>query len=264
LGKVLGEMAARASFFSAGSLATKFRKEVEIAIQLDFGNLDALDAMMQFKYQAPGIMGGSKDEARALAEKITALNASEGYLAHAELAEMQKDPGQMEAFYLKAVQANPRNYNAQTALAKFYSQSPHAKYDEAAKHAQDALQLDLTRIEAYWILARVFALQQRGGLEQTLANAEKNVTDDLRPFYEAAQGLLDAGTDYQRAEAYAKRYLSQNPEGEEPDAADAHRLLGLVLEKEGRIAEARTEIQSAIRLRPNFKAAKADLKRLED
>ena len=265
LGKVLGEMAARASFFSAGSLATKFRKEVEIAIQLDSGNLDALDAMMQFKYQAPGIMGGSKDEARALAEKITALNASEGYLAHAELAEMQKDPGQMEAFYLKAVQANPRNYNAQTALAKFYSQSPHAKYDEAAKHAQDALQLDLTRIEAHWILARVFALRQQwGGLEQTLANAEKNVPDDLRPFYEAAQGLLDAGKDYQRAEAYAKRYLSQNPEGEEPDAADAHRLLGLVLEKEDRIAEARVEIQSAIRLRPNFKAAKADLKRLED
>jgi tetratricopeptide (TPR) repeat protein len=265
LGKVFGEMAARASFFSAGSLATKFRKEVEIAIQLDPGNLDALDAMMKFKYQAPGIMGGSKDEARALAEKITALNASEGYLAHAELAEMQKDPGQMEAFYLKAVQANPRNYDAQTALAKFYSQSPHAKYDEAAKHAQVALQLDPTRVEAYWILARVFALEQQwAGLEQTLAKAEKNVPDDLRPFYEASQALLEAGKDYQRAEGYSRKYLSQEPEGEEPDAADAHRLLGLVLEKEGRIAEARAEIQTSIRLRPNFKAAKDALKRLED
>jgi tetratricopeptide (TPR) repeat protein len=265
LGKVLGEMAARASFFSAGSLATKFRKEVEIAIQLNPGNLNALDAMMQFKYQAPGIMGGSKDEARALAEKITALNASAGYLAHAELAEMQKDPGQMEFFFLKAVQANPRNYDAQTALAKFYSQSPHTKYDEAAKHAQVALQLDPTRVEAYWILARVFALQQQlGRLEQTLANSEKNVPDDLRPFYEAAQALLEAGEDYRRAEGYSKRYLSQNPEGEEPDAADAHRLLGLVLEKEGRMAEARVEIHAAIRLRPNFKAAKDDLKRLED
>lgn len=96
---------------------------------------------------------------------------------------MQKDPGQMEAFYLKAVQANPRDYEAQTALAKFYSQSPCTKYDEAAKHAQVALQLDPTRVEAYWILARVFALQQQwGGLEQTLANAEKNVPDDLRSF----------------------------------------------------------------------------------
>jgi tetratricopeptide (TPR) repeat protein len=163
------------------------------------------------------------------------------------------------------VQANPRNYDAQTALAKFYSQSPHTKYDEAAKHAQVALQLDPTRVEAYWILARVFALQQQlGRLEQTLANSEKNVPDDLRPFYEAAQALLEAGEDYRRAEGYSKRYLSQNPEGEEPDAADAHRLLGLVLEKEGRMAEARVEIHAAIRLRPNFKAAKDDLKRLED
>ena len=51
---------------------------------------------------------------------------------------------------------------------------------------------------------------------------------------------------------------------EAPDAADAHRLLGLVLEKEGRNAEARAEIQTALRLRPKFKDAKDDLKRLED
>jgi hypothetical protein len=65
LGQVFGEMAARASIFSAGSLAVKFRKEVEIAIELDSRNLDALDSLMQFKFQAPGLMGGNKDEARA-------------------------------------------------------------------------------------------------------------------------------------------------------------------------------------------------------
>jgi len=92
LGQIFGEMAARASMFAAGSLAVKFRKEVEIAIGLDSRNLDALDSMMQFKFQAPGLMGGSKDEARALADKITLLNPSEGYLAHAELAELEKNP----------------------------------------------------------------------------------------------------------------------------------------------------------------------------
>jgi tetratricopeptide (TPR) repeat protein len=263
LGQILGEMAARASFFSAGSLAIKFRKEVEIAIALDSRNMDALDSMMLFKYQAPGIMGGNKDEARALAEKITLLNASEGYLARAELAELEKNPAQMEAFYLKAVQANPKNYGAHTALAKFYCQSAHAKYDQATKHAQYALQLDPQQIEAYWILARIFALQQRwSDLEQALANSEKNVPDDLRPYYEAAQGLLEIGKEFPRAEGYAKKYLSQEPEGEEPDVADAHRLLGLVFEKEGRKTEARSEIQTALRLRHNFKAAKDDLKRL--
>jgi len=263
LGQIFGEQAARASMFKAGALALKFRKEVEIAIELNPTNLDALDSMMQFKFQAPGLMGGSKDEARALAEKITLLNASEGYLAHAEIAEMEKNPAQVEAYFLKAVQANPKNYRARMALARFYSQPSQAKYDEASKLAQDAMQLDPKQIGAHWILARVFALQERwGDLEETLATSEINVPDDLRPFYEAAQALWEIGKELPRAEGYARKYLAQEPEGEEPDNAEAHRLLGLVFEKEGRKGEARAEIQTALQFRPNFKAAKDDLKRL--
>jgi Flp pilus assembly protein TadD len=125
------------------------------------------------------------------------------------------------------------------------------------------LQLDPTQIGAHWILARVYAfLEQRGDLEQSLATAEQDVPDDLRPFYEAAKALLEIGKEFSQAEGYAKKYLSQEPEGGEPDNAEAHRLLGLVFEKEGRKAEARAEIQTALQFRPNFKAAKDDLKRL--
>jgi tetratricopeptide (TPR) repeat protein len=263
LGQVFGEMAARASFFAAGALAVKFRKEVEIAIELDGKNLDALDSMMQFKFQAPRLMGGSKDEARALADKITLLNPSEGYLAHARLAELEKNPTQVEAYFLKAVQANLKNYGALTALANFYTQPPHTNYDQALKNASSALHIDATQIGAYWILARLFALQGRWDeLEQILAASEKNIPDDLRPYYAAARALLQMGKEFPRAEGYAKKYLSQEPEGEEPDTAEAHRLLGLIFEKEGRIDHARAEIQTALQLRPNFKAAKDDLKRL--
>jgi tetratricopeptide (TPR) repeat protein len=264
LGQVFGEMADRASIFSAGSLAVKFRKEVEIAIELDSKNLDALDSMMQFKYQAPKLMGGDKDEARTLAEKITLLNPCEGYLAHATLAKLQKNPEQVEGYLLKAVEADPKNYDAVTALARFYSYPPHANYDVAMKQAQHALQLDPTQIGAHWILARVFALQERwSDLESALATSEKNVPDDLRPFYEVAQASLEIGKEIPRAERYVKKYLSQEPEGEEPDNAEAHRLLGLLYEKEGRNPEARAEIQTALQLRPNFKAAKEDLKRMD-
>jgi len=166
---------------------------------------------------------------------------------------------------LKAVQANPRNYGARTALAKYYSQSPHAKYDEAMKQAQYALKLDPRQIEAYWILARVFALQQRwSDVEQILATSGKDVPDDLRPFYEAAQALLEINKEFPRAETYTRKYLSQEPEGEEPDYAEAHRLLGLVFEKEGRMAEAQGELKTALQLRPKFKAAKDDLWRMEN
>jgi tetratricopeptide (TPR) repeat protein len=80
LGIVYGELASKASFLSAHSLAIKFRKEVELAIELDPSNLEALYAMMQFKYRAPAIIGGSKEEARALALRICHLDAHRGYL----------------------------------------------------------------------------------------------------------------------------------------------------------------------------------------
>ncbi len=246
---------------SAGPLAIKFRKEVEIALQLDPKNLDALDAMMQFKYQAPLLMGGDKQEARALADKIAQLDPSEGYLSRAKLADLDNNQAQVEDDYLKAVHANPRNYEALTAVAKFYCQPMHAKYAEAAKHAQAALRIDSNRAEAHWVLARICALQERwGDLGPVLAAAEKNVPDDLRPFYEAAQASLETGKELSRAEGYAKKYLSQEPEGEEPGTAEAHRLLGLLLGREGRNAEGRAEIQIALRIKPNFKAAKDDLR----
>jgi tetratricopeptide (TPR) repeat protein len=263
LGKIFGELAARASMISAGTLAVKFRKQVEIAIQLDPGNVDALDAMALFKYQAPGIMGGNKEEAKSLAEKITLLNPAEGYLSLAELAELEKNPAQEEAFLIKAIEASPGNYDAHAELAKFYSRAPHTNYDGAAKQAHNALHLDPQRIEPYWILARVAAVQQRwSDLDQVLNAAERNVADDLRPFYEAGHVLMETGRELPRAESYAKKYLSHEPDGEEPDAADGHRLLGLVLEKEGRKDEARAEISAALTLRPDFKAAKEDLKRI--
>jgi tetratricopeptide (TPR) repeat protein len=263
LGQVFGEMAAQASLFSAGPLAIKFRKEVEMATKLDPRNLNALDAMMQFKFRAPRLMGGNEDEARGLAERITRLNICKGYLAHAELAELEKNPAQVEGYLLKAVEADPKNYDAVTTLAKFYSYPPRAKYDAAIMQAQHALQIDPTQIGAHWIRARVFALQGRwNDLELILAASGKDVPDDLRPFYEAAQALLESGKEIPRAEGYVKKYLSQETEGEEPDNAEAHRLLGLLFEKEGRNPEARAEIQTALRIRPNFKAAKDDLKRM--
>jgi tetratricopeptide (TPR) repeat protein len=263
LGQIYGEMAARANFLSAGLLAVKFRKEVEIALNLDPQNLEALDSMMQFKFRAPGLMGGDKGQARSLADKILRLNPSEGYISKAKLAELEKNVAEVEDCYRKAVEADPKSYHALTLLAGFYTYAPHAKHDLAAQHAQQAIEVDPSRVEAYGIGARVFALEQQwSDLDLILTVAQVMVPDDLRPYYEASNALLETGKDFPRAESYAKKYLSQEPEGDEPGAADAHRLLGLVLEKENRAADARAEIQIALRLKPNFKAAKDDLVRI--
>jgi tetratricopeptide (TPR) repeat protein len=264
LAEVYGEMADRASMFAAAGLARKFKAEVEASLARDPKNLEALEDLMEYSFQAPGLMGGDKGKARAIAEKLVQLSPVRGYLAQADLAREAKDSAKVEEWFLKAVQADPKNYEAQTALAGFYTQPSHRKTEGAEKHAREAVQLDPARAKGYSILAMVIALEQRWGeLEAVLSTSERNVPDDLTPYFQAANALLESGVELKRGEAYLHKYLAQEPEGEEPDAAHAHRLLGLILEKQGRGAEAVSELKTAVQMNPRFKAAKEDLERMK-
>jgi len=264
LAQVYGEMADQASLFAAASLARKFKNEVDASLARDPKNLDALEALMQYSFQAPGMMGGDKGKARTIAEELVRLSPVRGYLAQGELAREAKDFAKIEECFLKAVQADPSNYKAQTALASFYTQPSHRKTEWAEKHAREAVQLDLGRAKGYSILAKVLALERRWNeLEGVLSAGEKTVPDDLTPYFEAASALLESGVELKRGEVYVRKYLAQEPEGEEPDAAHAHRVLGLILEKLGRSAEALSELETAVQMNPRFKEAKADLQRVK-
>jgi hypothetical protein len=77
--------------------------------------------------------------------------------------------------------------------------------------------------------------------------------------------MLREGVELPKAEAYLKKYINETkePEPDSPIIAGAHWSLGLVFEKEGRKAEARSELETAVRLKPDFEQAKRDLKRLK-
>jgi tetratricopeptide (TPR) repeat protein len=264
LAEVYGEMASRASMFAAAGLARKFKGELDVSLARNPKNLDALDALMQYSYQAPGLMGGDKGKARSIADQLVRLSPVDGYLAQAELAGEAKDQAKVEESLRQAVQADPKNYEAQTALAGFYTNLSRRNTDEAEKHAREALRLEPGRAKAYSILAKVLALERRWNeLEAVLAASEKAVPDDLAPYFQSTNALLEAGVELQRGEAYVRKYLGQEPEGEEPDRAHAHRLLGLILEKQGRISQAISELQTAVEMNPRFKEAKEDLKRVK-
>jgi hypothetical protein len=64
------------------------------------------------------------------------------------------------------------------------------------------------------------------------------------------------------AEQLLRDYLGQPTEGQEPNQAAAHWRLGLVLEREGRKADAVRELQAAVSQDGTLDAAKKDLKRL--
>jgi tetratricopeptide (TPR) repeat protein len=266
LAVVVGQMGQKAGLLKQISLGRRFKKEAEEALALDPKNLDARLAMMEFYWQAPAIIGGDKKKALSTADEIQRINAARGYLAQAKLAGMAKeqDQAKLEGLYLRAIQADPRSYEAHMSLAFLYSSDAQKKYELAEKQAREAMKLDLGRAGAYVGLARLYALQERWQeLDAILAQAEKNVPDNLNPTFQAGLIIVTRGKDLVRAERFFRKYLTQEPEGNAPLLSRAHWRLGQALEKEGRKPEAIVEIETALRLEPSFESAKKDLKRLK-
>jgi tetratricopeptide (TPR) repeat protein len=264
LGIVSGETAERASLFAKAGWAHRFKEETDRAATLDPKNLDARFALMEYYLQAPRLMGGSRQKAADMAEEIGRINPARGYLAQARLAQEDKDAAREEAAFLKALAAAPEDYEILVSTAGFYNRETQRKYDQAEKQSRQAVKINPGQVSAYSALAFALAAAERWPeLDAGLAEAEKNVPDDLSPYYQAGRALLYTGKDLPRAERYFRRYLRQEPEGEAPTLAHAHWRLGLVLEKEGRKPEAVSEIEIALRLRPDFGEAKKDLKRLK-
>jgi tetratricopeptide (TPR) repeat protein len=264
LGAVCGETAEKASLFAKAGWAHRFKEETDKGAALDTKNLDARFALLEFYLQAPRLMGGSKEKAAAMAEEIGRIDPARGYLAQARLAQENKDPLQQEVAFQKASAAAPHDYEILVSVANFYSRDTQKKYGELEKYSREAVKVDPGQAGAYSLLAFALAAEGRWPeLDTALAEAEKNVPDDLTPYYQAARALLYTAKDLPRAERYLRKYLGQEPEGEAPTLAHAHWRLGLILEKEGRKPEAVAEIETALRMRPDLSEAKKDLKRLK-
>ena len=263
LGILCGETAEKASLFAKAGWAHRFKEETDKAATLDPKNLDARFALMEYYLQAPRLMGGSRQKAADMAEEIGRINLGHGYLAQARLAQEDKDATREEAAFLKALAAAPEDYEILVSAAGFYNRDTQRKYDQAEKRSRQAVKINPGQVSAYSSMAFALAAAERSPeLDVALAEAEKNVPDDLSPYYQAGRALLYTGKDLSRAERYFRKYLGQEPEGEAPTLAHAHWRLGLVLEKEARKPEAISEIETALRLRPDFSEAKKDLKRL--
>jgi tetratricopeptide (TPR) repeat protein len=250
--------------FEGLKLARAFRKEAEMALAIDPKNYNALHSMMQFFLEVPGIAGGSKSKANEMAEKIAAIDAAKGFMAKAEIAMHEQQFDQALGLYQKAMEADPKSYEALIRVAAMYANQKWRDLAKVDQYAQNAIRLDPSRAMGYGVLAQAKVWNEKWGeLDQLLTQAEKVVPDDYTYYFRAGRALLNSGKDNARAERYFRKYLSQEPEGDTPTLATGHWQLGLTLEKLGRKQDAIAELQTAVKMDPQLKAAKNDLKRLQ-
>lgn len=254
------------SVFRQLGYAHNIRTELEAALASAPNDPENISEQIDYLLNAPGVAGGDKKKAIELANNLVKIDAVKGYHAQARVARAQKEEAKLEGLYQKAVEANPKSYDARVALASFYSGASHQNSALMEQHAKTAVELNPDRAGGYRLLAYALAFGKRmDELAKVLSQSEAAVPDDLSPYVYAARGLLATGGELTKAESYLRKYLAETkePEPGAPILAGARWSLGLVYEKQGRAADARHELEAALRLKPDFEAAKRDLKRLK-
>lgn len=227
LGRIYGEKADRVSFFKAAGLAKKVRVEFERAVEFAPNNWEAHTDLAEFYLEAPGIVGGGEDKARAQADLLLPLNPSMAHWAKARLAEKHKDNATAEREYRAAIDASHGGARAWVNLAGFYKRT--------------------NRLD---------------DMVQALCTMESRPLDRPGALMDGAGLLFRTGRDYPMAIRLVRRYLNSSTVEEWP-AFKAHCLLGELLEKQGDGQGAAEEYRAALAMAHSFDRAQQGLKRVE-
>jgi len=226
LGRVYGEKADRANFFSAASLAGKVRDEFQRAVQLNPKDADARLDLAEFYLEAPGIVGGGEEKARAQARTIGTINPAREHWVYARIAEKRKDAKTAEREYRQYIDLSSGDAEAWLNLALF--------------------------------LRRQKRLEE---MEQAIVKTSQAPMPKRDVLVEAAQILYRSGRSYPFAIELLKRYLAIGPVEEAP-AFKAHYLLGQLLERQGDKASAAQQYRASLALARNFGLAQEALNRV--
>jgi tetratricopeptide (TPR) repeat protein len=226
LGRAMGRKAEDANPFTAFGLARKVRTEFERAVALDAGNLMARSDLSEYYLEAPGFLGGDKNKARQQADYVAKQDPALASYIYARVEEKQGS-GRAEGEYKKAVAASSSPAHYWVELAHFYRRTERLSEMEAA-------------------------------ISQSLAAARPG---DVTEF-DSASLLLHAGRNFVGATQMLRHYVSQQDASEDGPAFQAHYLLGILLEKQGKKKEAAIEFMAAVMLAAEYKPARDALVRV--
>src|SRR5579864_2198765 len=227
LGRAYGEKAENSNFVTAIGLAKKVRTEFERAVQLNGFNLDARADLAEFYIEAPGIVGGGKDKARAQAESVASFDSPTAHWIQARLAEKEKKPAVAEREYKAALQTSNNYPSYWLALAAFYQRQ--GRLNEMEQAVNRATSAEIKKPDV-WV--------------------------------EAAEVLYNGGRNFPAAVQYLRRYLASNSTVADAPAFRAHYLLGSIFERLGDRQAALQEYRTALSLAREFDQARDAINRL--
>lgn len=220
-GSAAGTLAGNVSLFRAARYARTSRKALERALELDSKHVGAHEALARYYLQAPGFLGGDKDEAEALARRLASFAPVEG---QALLATVYRETGRAAA--------------AREALAELTRRAPGDP--NGWLQYGFALQGDDEYAGAHDAFSRAAALAAESG----------DTSRELNALYQVARTAVfseqrvDAGVDAMR------RYIATLPEAtpDLPGIDWAHFRLGQLHTMRGDSEAAEAAFEKALAL----------------
>jgi len=228
LARIYGEKADHAGFLTGAGLVKKVRTEFERAVELDPKNSAAREDLAEFYLEAPSIVGGGKDKARAQVQALAGFDPAAADYVAGQIAAKEKDFQTAERAYRAAIETSHGTAIAWLHLAQFMAHANRFDEMDDALHSMNAAPLD-----------------------------------HPEALMDGASLLLHFDRDSALAVRLLRRYLSNGPVEEGP-AFKAHDFLGQLLEKQGDRRAAAEEYRAALALSNTYARAREHLKRVEN
>jgi len=228
LGQALGAKAMKASMFKKMSVAGQMKDELEKAVALDPNHLNARAGLIDFYAMAPAMMGGGEEKAMQQAAEVKKRDAYMGHRAYARIYSIQKKDDLTLKEWQEFIREQPKSPAAHSHYGLFLG-TAGKKVKEGFDEIELAIKLDPAYMPAWYRLGNLAA---------------------------------NSGTQLARGEEAMKKYLTYQPSETEPSLANAHHFLGMIYEKQGKLAEARRSYAEALRFVPGSKTFAESLKRV--
>jgi tetratricopeptide (TPR) repeat protein len=226
LGRIYGEKADHVVFFRAAGLAKKVHAEFERAVEFAPNSWEARTDLAEFYLEAPGIVGGSEEKARAEAEQIAPLNPAMSHWVKGRLDEKNKDETAAEQEYRAAIDVSHGGARAWLNLAGFYNHT--SRFDD---------------------------------MDHALRTLESSPLDHPGALVDGAGILIRTRRDPPLAIRLLRRYIASSTVEEAP-AFKAHCMLGELYERQGDAAAAAEEYRTCLAMAHSYRRAQDGLRRV--
>lgn len=226
---VIMRLISSASMIKQASLASKLRNHLEEAVRLDPNDMNSSIILVGFYKQAPGLMGGSDEKAKALANQITKLSKADGHLAYALIYHIDKDFDKAEMNYKSSITVAPDSVKYYYSLAQFYHGQNEA--DKAIVIYEQALNKFPDNKNLLLQIGRVFATTVH--------------KDD-------GKGI-----------EYLNAYIKSTDDKSDLTLGDAYYYLGLIEKNRNNLQLAMSHFNQAIKINPNHRWAKEAIEEIK-